>query len=64
MDNPCFGCKARHARCHVDCKRYSAFRAQRVAEYEATEKRGGEAADLLTVTARRFKRSYKKRDGT
>lgn len=64
MDNPCFGCKARHARCRVDCKRYSAFHAQRVAEYEATEKRGGEAADLLTVTARRFKRSYKKRDGT
>lgn len=41
-DNPCYGCKKRHTRCHVDCADYAVFRqknaernARRAAEVRA-----------------------------
>ena len=60
MKNPCYGCDHRHTRCHVDCKDYAKFRAERDKDLERRKKENAEDLSVWATKKHVIKRNEKK----
>lgn len=52
LDNPCYGCKKRHTRCHVDCTDYAEFKRKRDAQNKRRKAEIAESNDYREAKKR------------
>lgn len=57
MDNPCYGCKDRHLRCHNDCSKFSDWKQS----YEKIKKNRCEYCSMRDYEVERAKRMKMRR---
>lgn len=61
IDNPCYGCKKRHTRCHAGCTDYADFKRKRDAQNERRKAEIIEDNDYRVVRKRSKKRAERGR---